>query len=387
MTKKRIAMSERWLEKNPDDPDVSRMIFYLAEAYVGIDKDKAIDLYQQRLSYGGDSREKYISLLNMANLTERLEHKLTYWHIAQEMDPHRLEAFYDMFMYYHKCNQHRKAVGVYYMAPTSRIPPHGTLFVRQHIYDYLFDLNASVDFFYIAEYKKAFELGLALKTRKSYPPSEEALIDRNMKCFAEKYAPGPSRGAVPLNLESPLPAYLVIDNFYENPYEVRERALGLAYPVKGNYPGARTESMATLEDKKKFESILGRSITHWPAQYNGSFQYTTKSHTSWIHRDPTDFSVVVYLTPNPPVNGGTVLYRHKRTGLERTKSGADEVQLNSDGNDESLWEVVDRIGNKFNRAIIFQGANSHKSDMYFGDDINTGRLFQTFFFNVEGRKY
>ena len=46
-------------------------------------------------------------------------------------------------------------------------------------------------------------------------------------------------------------------------------------------------------------------------------------------------------------------------------------------------EVIDRIGNKYNRLVIFDGFISHKSDEYFGSDKESGRLFQTFFFDCE----
>jgi len=388
ITKKRIEMSERWMERNPDDPSMDRMIFYLAEAYTSIDPNKAVELYKRRLEMGGYYQEKYISMLKIAELVEP-QYKLMYWALAQDMVPERLEAYYDMFIYYYSRGNHRKAAAIFFAAPSSRVPPAG-LFIKHQIYDYLFDMNGSVSLYYTGEYKKAYEVCASLLARKTYPPTEAAQVEKNMSYFREKYIPLVAQNTLVdnVNASSPLPSFVVIDNFYDNPMEIRENALKMTYSVKGNYPGARTESTATDADRKRFETIIGRAITYWPTQYNGSFQYTTKDNKSWIHRDPTNFSVVVYLTPDPPVNGGTVLYRHRETKLERVvEKSAEDVRLNNDGNDESLWEVVDRVGNKFNRAIIFQGGLSHKSDFYFGDDISNGRLFQTFFFNVEGRKY
>lgn len=386
ITKKRIAMAEKWMEKNPADPDMARMIFYLAEAYIGVNKEKAIELYKKRLEHVGYIQERYISLLKLAELESGWESKVVYWMAAQDLVPNRLEAFYDMMIWYYNRNEHRRAVSVFYSAPFSRVPPADAMFIRQSIYDWMFDLNASVSMYLIGEYQKAYEVGSALLARKTCNPAETELAEKNLKFFKEKYKPGVSGHRI--DPSSPLPSVIIIDNFYENPLEVRERALKMDYPVRGNYPGFRTESTATEADKLRFESILGRSINYWPTTYNGSFQYTTKENKSWIHRDPTNFSAVIYLTPDAPANGGTVLYRHKATGLERSiEKTPEDIQLNNDGNDETKWEVIDRIGNKFNRAIIFQGGVSHKSDTYFGDDIHNGRLFQTFFFNVDGRKY
>src|SRR5205085_7583285 len=134
ITKKRIEMSERWMERNPDDPDMPRMVFYLAEAYTGIDPARAIELYTRRLSGMGYYQEKYISLLKLARLVDAKEKKLAHLIAAQEMIPDRLEAFYDMLMIYQRSNQHRQACGVFFMAPISRTPSGGSLFVEKGVY-------------------------------------------------------------------------------------------------------------------------------------------------------------------------------------------------------------------------------------------------------------
>ncbi len=36
---------------------------------------------------------------------------------------------------------------------------------------------------------------------------------------------------------------IITDDFYTNPLEVRQFALGQEFKVRGNYPGARTEPM------------------------------------------------------------------------------------------------------------------------------------------------
>jgi hypothetical protein len=47
------------------------------------------------------------------------------------------------------------------------------------------------------------------------------------------------------------------------------------------------------------------------------------------------------------------------------------------------WELVDRVGNVFNRLILFNSKKYHMSMDYFGDNRENGRLFQTFFFTTE----
>ena len=58
-------------------------------------------------------------------------------------------------------------------------------------------------------------------------------------------------------------------------------------------------------------------------------------------------------------------------------------EVNNDSEDMSKWELIDMVGNKYNRLVLFQGTRNHRSMEYFGNDINDGRLFQTWFFNTE----
>lgn len=57
--------------------------------------------------------------------------------------------------------------------------------------------------------------------------------------------------------------------------------------------------------------------------------------------------------------------------------------MHNDSQDLTKWELVDRIGNVFNRLVLYPGHYWHMSLDYFGSDLNSGRLFQTFFFNTE----
>ena len=49
---------------------------------------------------------------------------------------------------------------------------------------------------------------------------------------------------------------LTIDDFYENPQEVRDFALKQEFKVRGNYPGQRTRSFLNEPLKKKLREIL-----------------------------------------------------------------------------------------------------------------------------------
>jgi len=51
--------------------------------------------------------------------------------------------------------------------------------------------------------------------------------------------------------------------------------------------------------------------------------------------------------------------------------------------DMTKWNLIDRVGNVFNRLILFDSKRFHMSMDYFGDSKENGRLFQVFFFSTE----
>jgi len=187
---------------------------------------------------------------------------------------------------------------------------------------------------------------------------------------------------------------LTIDNFYSNPLDVREFALKQEFKVRGNYPGQRTQSFLTDATKKTLRDILypfAGEITNWGGEYTGSFQYTTSADRSWIHADSTtDWAAVCYLTPDAPVTAGTGIFRHKETGWmnfdykrEHDEEYMKQAPPGHHSQDYTKWEMVDRVGNIFNRLIMYRADNYHVSLDYFGKDMYDGRLFQVFFFNTE----
>jgi hypothetical protein len=50
--------------------------------------------------------------------------------------------------------------------------------------------------------------------------------------------------------------------------------------------------------------------------------------------------------------------------------------------DRGRWEEIDRVGNIYNRLVLFDAHLCHGASAYFGDTITNGRLFQNFFFNL-----
>ena len=115
---------------------------------------------------------------------------------------------------------------------------------------------------------------------------------------------------------------IVVDDFYINPWEVRDFALKQEFAVRGNYPGQRTVSFLNDSLKQTIQGVVGPfagNVTYWSEdQYTGAYQYTVATDRSWIHADSTtDWAGVCYLTPEAPLSSGTGLFRHIKTGRSR----------------------------------------------------------------------
>lgn len=179
---------------------------------------------------------------------------------------------------------------------------------------------------------------------------------------------------------------IITDNFYQNPDSVREWALNQPFEVKGNYPGVRTKPWLDNQLKETIQRIVQNAagkVTNWheDSGYTGAFQLCTSADRTWIHADNFNtWAGVCYLTPNAPLSGGTALYRYKETGeYARTNHTAPYL----DGYDYTKWDQTDYVANKYNRLVLYRGNLYHASVDYFGNDLHTGRLFQTFFFSTE----
>ena len=203
------------------------------------------------------------------------------------------------------------------------------------------------------------------------------------------------------NISKRLPTcgLIVIDNFYNNAMETRNYILTQEFKVRGNYPGQRTISYATQHLKDIIQEYVlpfGGKIIDFPMPdesnindnsiYNGAFQYTTSRDRSWVHIDGfNNWAGVLYMTPNAPLSSGTAFYKY----MDGTSCEKDQKIMNNKketdrfSQDLTKWEQVDKVGNVFNRLILFDSNRFHMSMDYFGDSKENGRLFQVFFFSTE----
>ena len=102
---------------------------------------------------------------------------------------------------------------------------------------------------------------------------------------------------------------IIIDDFYNNPHDVREFALKQTYkPDEGNHwPGERTSELADI-DKNFWRHFTQRALSlfynfdneevEWTI--NSAFQKVSSNYSGgWVHTDKPDILTgIVYLNPN-----------------------------------------------------------------------------------------
>lgn len=179
----------------------------------------------------------------------------------------------------------------------------------------------------------------------------------------------------------------VVDNFYEEPDKVREFALNqIEYAEDNNwYKGFRSKEQYNFPGiKEAFEGIMGMKLkpldTHGMC---GRFQTLTAEDKLVYHVDSQKWAAMVYLTPNPPIQSGTLLLRSIVTGARHADDDNFEGTFDGGFYDKTKFEVVDTVGNVYNRLVIFDSRCIHAAAQYFGNDKHTGRLTHLFFFDDE----
>lgn len=200
------------------------------------------------------------------------------------------------------------------------------------------------------------------------------------------------------------PTATIIENFYENPDEIRAFALKQKFTYRHElenidyvYPGCRTKDIFEL-DKTLYEKVCKKLVS--------VFHNTEKDRMRWaistsfqvvegrfergvIHQDTsTIFAGVVYLTPNAPLNAGTSLFKPNATFSEQAFQEANKKNVTDFTSNQpvctkfhSMFDETVRINNVYNTMILFNAQTYHAANEFFGDSLETGRLAQVFFIN------
>lgn len=195
---------------------------------------------------------------------------------------------------------------------------------------------------------------------------------------------------------------ITFDNFHPVAGPIAEKARRLNYKTV-EFGGHSYKGMAIEYEPEMFwdflSAKLNRDVKPFEVSHNGGsvkLQYfrlgmKDDSSTTYIHVDSScaQFACVWYLSEPPSgVVAGTAFWRHKETGLEAI-GGKDldnkELleKLDSEGADESKWQMTGLVGQKFNRLTIYPTSLFHSrfpQDAW-GNDATDGRIVYTAFFN------
>lgn len=173
----------------------------------------------------------------------------------------------------------------------------------------------------------------------------------------------------------------VVDNFYNNPDEIRAFALQQEYLEDIRfYKGLRSVRPYRAPGTKEiFESIIGEKITNFEMGNNGVFQITSSENPQVYHCDSQKWAGMVYLSPDAPVESGTRTHVSKITGA-RSSDDNKEGSFPTGFYDSTKFDIDISVGNRFNRLVIFHGHLIHSAGPYFGNSMWNGRLIHLFFF-------
>ncbi len=196
---------------------------------------------------------------------------------------------------------------------------------------------------------------------------------------------------------------VVVDDFYDDPHQVRATALKFTYPEetgKVTYPGRNSrQTMLPPNSDEMFSFLVQEPVMGGPGMWHGICRIALANHqrTGQVHVDQRcAWAGVICLTPDKHCVGGTEFYRHKKYGTQHmpfTDKEAQEIYgcenrgqvldmlfgPGKDGRDLDKWEKVFELPLKFNRCVLFRPWFFHRSGPDFGDSIENGRLIQLLF--------
>jgi hypothetical protein len=168
------------------------------------------------------------------------------------------------------------------------------------------------------------------------------------------------------------------DNFYKNPDAIRDFALGQIFYTSTEYTGSRSSNFVFDGVKESIEDIIREEIIDWENIQNGVFEVYAGGDLSEINYDPHyGWNAFVFLSPDPPPESGITLQRHKETRSFKGDKGIKYNRL-----DKFQFDRADILGNIYNRIVILDGKLFRNYSEFFGWDLTSGMMVQTFKFNT-----
>ena len=172
-TIKYIKMFREYLKEHPNSP---RETFYLG---ISLTENRhfmdAIDCFKKRVeNQTGFNQERYISMLRLGRIYFRQfknnKEGEAWFSKASSEFLQRLEAPLGLLYIYFKTKNYEKGVQIIQQfSNVSRTPADVFLFAETDIYDWRFDLQASLIAFNAGEYSTALKYGVSVISRGQYP--------------------------------------------------------------------------------------------------------------------------------------------------------------------------------------------------------------------------
>jgi len=332
-----------------------------------------------------ENGEKYRQLIVLGKESNNINDKIYSIEEAIKLFPDALDAYYVMMVYelFVGGNFNRGYSYGTRVSPERQSRPL-LLSNSLELRDYLFDVNLAVlasacgfheEAYYINErpIRRGITVPILFQHRESFMTKASDLgISINQMDDEEEIDDFVSGK---FNTEQ---TEIVIDNFYKNPDKVANFAVSRQFDYTN-----QTQSFATEYHKKVFEKILSKNITHWPEEEetpNGSFRKCDRRNSK-IELEDTEWMAIVFLSQNVSCSGGLITYKHRETGLHYAKSKRDKNAMVSELDNKKSWEVVDKIGNKFNRCVILKANQFHDCNKIL-DKNSESQIIQTFFFDA-----
>lgn len=201
-------------------------------------------------------------------------------------------------------------------------------------------------------------------------------------------------------------SFLVVDDFYPDPWATRDVALAGEFFESERYVGLDCDQKLLHKDLDATVSrLVGQSLTGNAAESgnHGRFRVTlahqvNNAYEAGIHVDSNDcvWAGLVCLSKPEDIPAGlatgTHFYRHKHFGINRLPLNPKEEEafgvkywdmrkrVDVDSNDYDKWIFEFQLPLAFNRLLLFRPWYFHDSGRNFGDSIETGRLVHLLFF-------
>jgi glycosyltransferase involved in cell wall biosynthesis len=173
-----------------EDPTNQRSVFYLAQSYRDAEMhEKAIKIYQRRISMGGWDQEIFWSLLQIGVIQERMkmpvETIINSYQQAYAYRPSRIEPLYQLAHLYRRSENY--AAG-YQAASQGLALPFITdiLFVEKWIYDYGLLLEFSICAYWVEHYKESFLASQLLLANPLITKEVRECVETNLKWINQK---------------------------------------------------------------------------------------------------------------------------------------------------------------------------------------------------------